>query len=337
MSIQEELQSTIDAMVDSERGVLAADESHPTIAKRFAQVGVENTEENRRAYRTMLLTTPDLGKYLSGVILFEETLGQKDDTGKLLPEVAAAQGIVPGVKVDKGKGPLSGSPGDLITCGLDGLADRLAVYKEQGARFAKWREVYQISAHNPSPLGRKANAEMLARYAAVCQEMGFVPIVEPEVLMDGDHDIERCAEVTEHVLHAVFHALHQHHVSLEHMILKPNMIVAGKDRGRASPEAVGEATIRVLRRCVPVAVPSINFLSGGQGPEEATENLNAINRARGNSPWELTISYGRALQQPALHAWQGKAENVEAAQQALLKRARLNSLAHQGKYDPSME
>ena len=337
MSIQEELQSTIDAMVDSERGVLAADESHPTIAKRFAQVGVENTEENRRAYRTMLLTTPDLGKYLSGVILFEETLGQKDDTGKPLPEVAAAQGIVPGVKVDKGKGPLSGSPGDLITCGLDGLADRLAVYKEQGARFAKWREVYQISAHNPSPLGRKANAEMLARYAAVCQEMGFVPIVEPEVLMDGDHDIERCAEVTEHVLHAVFHALHQHHVSLEHMILKPNMIVAGKDRGRASPEAVGEATIRVLRRCVPVAVPSINFLSGGQGPEEATENLNAINRARGNSPWELTISYGRALQQPALHAWQGKAENVEAAQQALLKRARLNSLAHQGKYDPSME
>ncbi len=337
MSTEEELQHTIDDIVDPTRGILAADESLPTIGKRFAQIDVENTEENRRAYRTLLLTTPDLGKYLSGVILFEETLGQKDDAGKPLPQDAADQGIVPGVKVDKGKGPLSGSPGDLITCGLDGLADRLASYKEQGARFAKWREVYAITDHNPTPLGRKANAEMLARYAAVCQELGVVPIVEPEVLMDGDHEIDRCAEVTEHVLHAVFHALHQHHVTLEHMILKPNMVLPGKDRRRAPPEEVAEATLRVLKRAVPAAVPSINFLSGGQGPEEATANLDAINRLRGNAPWQLSISYGRALQQPALHAWRGKPENVAAAQQALLERARLNSLAREGKYDPAME
>ncbi len=337
MSTEEELQRTIDDIVDPTRGILAADESLPTIGKRFAQIGVENTEENRRAYRALLLTTPGLGDYLSGVILFEETLGQKDDAGKPLPQDADGQGIVPGVKVDKGKGPLSGSPGDLITCGLDGLADRLSGYKEQGARFAKWREVYPIGPHNPTPLGRKANAEMLARYAAVCQELGVVPSVEPEVLMDGDHDIERCAEVTGHVLHAVFHALHQHHVTLEHMILKPNMVLPGKDCRRAPPEEVAEATLRVLKRSVPAAVPSINFLSGGQSPEEATENLNAINQARGNAPWQLSISYGRALQQPALHAWRGKPENVPAAQQALLKRARLNSLAREGRYDPAME
>ena len=337
MSTEEELQRTIDDIVDPTRGILAADESLPTIGKRFAQIGVENTEENRRAYRALLLTTPGLGDYLSGVILFEETLGQKDDAGKPLPQDAAGQGIVPGVKVDKGKGPLSGSPGDLITCGLDGLSDRLSGYKEQGARFAKWREVYPIGPHNPTPLGRKANAEMLARYAAVCQELGVVPIVEPEVLMDGGHDIERCAEVTGHVLHAVFHALHQHHVTLEHMILKPNMVLPGKDCRRAPPEEVAEATLRVLKRSVPAAVPSINFLSGGQSPEEATENLNAINQARGNAPWQLSISYGRALQQPALHAWRGKPENVPAAQQALLKRARLNSLAREGRYDPAME
>jgi fructose-bisphosphate aldolase class I len=337
MSTATELQQTIEDMVDDRRGILAADESTGTIEKRFAAIDVESTEENRRSYRAALLSTPGLGEYISGVILFEETLGQKDDQGTPLPEVAWSQGIVPGIKVDKGKGPLPAAPGDLITYGLDGLGDRLVGYKAQGARFAKWREVYPITKYNPTVLGRLANAEMLARYAAVCQSMGVVPIVEPEVLMDGDHDIDRCAEVTEQVLHAVFHALHLHHVSLEHMILKPNMVLPGKDCRRAMPEEVAEATLRILRRTVPAAVPSINFLSGGQGPEEATENLNAINQMRGNAPWQLSISYGRALQQPALHAWQGKAENIPALQKALLQRARLNSLARQGKYRPELE
>ncbi len=337
MSTSSELQQTISDMVDDHRGILAADESLPTISKRFAAINVEPSEENRRAYRALLLDTPDLGKYISGVILFEETLTQQDDRGIPLPEAAWSQKIVPGVKVDKGKGPLPGAPGDLITYGLDGLGDRLEQYKQQGARFAKWREVYPISHHNPTHLGRHANAEMLARYAAACQEKSMVPIVEPEVLMDGDHDIDRCASVTEHVLHAVFHALHLHGVSLEYMILKPNMVLPGKDCRTADPQEVAEATLRTLKRTVPAAVPSINFLSGGQGPEEATANLNAINQLRGNAPWQLSISYGRALQQPALHAWSGKPENRQQAQQELLKRARLNSLARQGKYEPTME
>ncbi|MEA3291492.1 MAG: class I fructose-bisphosphate aldolase, partial [Pseudomonadota bacterium] len=225
MSTQTELQRTIADMVDDHRGILAVDESAPTIKKRFDAIGAESTEENRRFYRSLLLDTKGLGDYISGVILFEETLSQKNDAGEPLPEVAWGQKIVPGIKVDQGKGPLSGAPGDLITRGLDGLADRLAEYKAQGARFAKWREVYPITPVNPTCLGRHANAEVLARYAAVCQELGIVPIVEPEVLMDGSHDIGRCAEVTEHVLLAVFHALHLHHVSLEHMILKPNMVL----------------------------------------------------------------------------------------------------------------
>ena len=337
MSIQTELQNTIDDMVDDKRGILAMDESAPTIKKRFDAIDVESTQENRRSYRSMLLHTANLGRYISGVILFEETLGQQSDEGVSLAEVAWAQKIVPGIKVDKGAGPLSGAPGDLVTRGLDGLAERLKGYKEQGARFAKWREVYPISTSNPTRLGRHANAEMLARYAAVCQELGIVPIVEPEVLMDGDHEIERCAEVTEAVLHSVFHALHLHGVSLEHMILKPNMVVPGKACRRAEPDEVAAATLKVLRRGVPAAVPSINFLSGGQGPEEATENLNAINQQRGSAPWQLSISYGRALQQPALQAWQGRSENSDATRQALLKRARLNSLAREGSYDSSME
>ena len=337
MSIQSELQQTIQAMVDDHRGILAADESLPTIAKRFKAIDVESTEETRRAWRSLLLTTEGLGEYISGVILFEETLGQKSEDGTPLPEAAWNQRIVPGIKVDKGTGPLSGAPGDLVTRGLDGLGERLQGYKAQGARFAKWREVYPFARHNPTPLGREANAEVLARYAAVCQELGVVPIVEPEVLMDGDHDIDRCAVVTEQVLHAVFDALHRHHVLFEYMILKPNMVLPGKGCRRAPPEEVAEATLRVLRRAVPAAVPSINFLSGGQGAEEATANLNAINRLRDNAPWQLSISYGRALQQPALHAWLGKAENRAAAQAALLKRARLNSLARKGAYDDSME
>ena len=337
MSVQSELQQTIQDMVDDHRGVLAMDESHPTIAKRFKDINVESIEEHRRAWRSLLLTTPDLGDYISGVILFEETLGQKSDDDVLLPEVAWKQKIVPGIKVDKGTEPLTGAPGDLITRGLDGLEERLASYKAQGARFGKWREVYPVSPTNPTHLGRHANAEVLARYAAICQKLGIVPIVEPEVLMDGDHDIDHCATVTEQVLHEVFHALHLYQVSLEHMLLKPNMVLPGKECRRAAPEEVAAATLKVLCRTVPAAVPSINFLSGGQGSEEATANLNAINQLRGSAPWQLSISYGRALQQPALHAWQGNPENGDAAQAALLKRARLNSLARNGKYKSSSE
>ena len=332
-----ELEATIKDMVQKGRGILAADESSPTIAKRFKAIDVESTEEYRRTWRSLLVTTPGLGEYISGIILFEETLGQKTDDGKTIPEAAWAQKIVPGIKVDKGKIPLALSPGDLITQGLDGLADRLRGYKQQGARFAKWREVYAIDKHAPTQQGIEANADMLARYAAVCQEEGLVPIVEPEVLMDGDHDIDRHAEVTEAVQHAVFHALHRHHVVLELMILKPNMVLPGKDCRRAEADEVAAATLKVLRRTVPAAVPSINFLSGGQGPEEATVNLNALNQQAPGAPWRLSISYGRALQQTALQAWLGKTENVHATQQALLKRARLNHLAMLGEYQPAME
>jgi len=334
---QDQLQATIDDMVQDGRGVLAADESAPTIAKRFQAIGVESTEENRRAYRSLLLTAPGLGQYISGVILFEETMTQRSDDGTLLPVVAWNQKIVPGIKVDKGKVSLALSPGDHITEGLDGLAQRLKTYRDQGARFSKWREVYSITDQNPSLFGMEANAEVLARYAAVCQEEGLVPIVEPEILMDGGHSLERCAEVTEAVLHAVFRALHRHHVTLEHMLLKPNMVLPGTEQPKASPEAIAVATLTVLRRTVPAAVPSINFLSGGQEPEEATANLNALNRHDERSPWRLSISYGRALQQPALRAWAGKFEKAAAAQQALLKRARLNSLAMRGNYSPEME
>jgi fructose-bisphosphate aldolase class I len=306
MQYMSELESTIIDMAQKGRGILAADESAPTIAKRFKAIDVESTEENRRVWRSLLVTTEGLGEYISGLILFEETLSQKTDEGLFIPEAAWAQKIVPGIKVDKGKIPLALSPGDEITQGLDGLAERLRGYKEQGARFAKWREVYGIDQHAPTQHGIEANAEMLARYAAVCQEEGLVPIVEPEVLMDGSHDIERHTEVTEAVQHAVFHALHRHNVVLELMILKPNMVLPGKDCRTAEPEEVAEATLRVLRRTVPAAVPSINFLSGGQGPEEATSNLNAINQQAEYAPWNLSISYGRALQETALKAWGGK-------------------------------
>lgn len=338
MSIKTELQSTIADLVTKGKGILAADESHPTMAKRFKAINVESTEESRRAYRALLLTTPGLGEFISGVILFEETLEQKTDDGKLLPQVAAEQGIVPGIKVDKGTLPLANAAGDLITQGLDGLADRLAGYKEHGARFAKWREIYFISTLNPTPLGIAANAEVLARYAAICQSLGIVPIVEPEVLLDGDHTIERCLEVTEAVQHAVFDALHRHRVELEYIVLKPSMVVPGKDaQSKASPEEIAEKTLAQLRRSVPAAMPGINFLSGGQTPEEATVNLNAMNAIAGNAPWQLSFSYGRALQQPVLQAWQGKPENIKAAQNALYKRAKLNGAARYGSYTAEME
>ncbi len=337
MQNESALQSTIDAIVRDGRGLLAADESGPTIAKRFKTIDVESTEENRRAWRTLLLSTPGLGQYVSGVILYEETLGQKADDGEPLPSLAARQGIVPGIKVDAGKIALAHASGDEITQGLDGLAGRLERYKAQGARFAKWRAVYNVSNALPSRVAVEANAESLARYAAICQEAGVVPIVEPEVLMDGDHSIDRCAEVTETVLHAVFHALHRHAVVLEHMLLKPSMVVAGKGHAaQAGVQEVAARTVSILGRTVPPAVAGIYFLSGGQTPQEATAHLNAINRA-GRRPWPLSFSYGRALQEPPLAAWRGKRENVEAAQQALLERARLNSAAARGCYDAKEE
>jgi len=339
MNVEDELQQTIVAMVQPGKGILAADESAPTIAKRFKAVAVESTEDNRRTYRSLLFTTPGIGEFISGVILFEETLAQSTDDGMPLPEILAREGIVPGIKVDKGKIPLANAPGDLITQGLDGLAERLRDYKTQGARFAKWREVYPITADNPGRLAIEANAEMLARYAAVCQAEGFVPIVEPEVLIDGDHSLERCLEVTEAVQHAVFHALHRHGVIFEYMVLKPSMVLPGKDHPpKASPEVVAASTIKVLRRTVPAAVPSINFLSGGQAPEEATANLNALNNLFAElAPWELSFSYARALQQTPLHIWAGRAQNAARAQQAFYKRARLNGLARHGDYRPEME
>lgn len=338
MDTDEELRSTVRAMVQEGKGILAADESLPTIAKRFSQYGIESTEESRRAYRSLLLSTQGMEDHVSGVILFEETLLQRDDEGRLLPEVLSAKGVVPGVKVDRGTVPLAHASGEKITEGLDGLAARLRQYRIQGARFAKWREVYAIGENAPSPLAVHANAEVLARYAAVCQGEGLVPIVEPEVLIDGDHDIGRCSDVTEEVLHAVFHALERHRVVIEHIVLKPSMVLPGKAfPQKATPEQVAGATIRVMRRSVPAAVPSINFLSGGQGPEEATANLNAMNALFPGQPWAISFSYGRALQQPALAAWAGKSENAGKMQDAFLERARLNGFARRGAYSSEME
>lgn len=337
MNAQDELKATVQAMVQGGKGILAADESAPTIAKRFKAIALESTEENRRAYRSLILGTKGLGEFVSSVILFEETLLQRDDGGIALPELAARQGIVPGVKVDAGKIPLALAPGDEVTQGLDGLAKRLEGYKKAGARFAKWRAVYNVSAALPSCSAIDANAHALARYAAICQEQGVVPIVEPEVLIDGDHSIERCADVTEAVLHEVFNALFRQRVVLECIVLKPSMVVPGKEHARqAAPVEVAAQTLRVLRRCVPAAVASINFLSGGQSPAQATANLDAMNRC-GAQPWLLSFSYGRALLDPALKAWGGRAEQARAGQAALLSRARLNGAATLGRYTATME
>jgi fructose-bisphosphate aldolase class I len=338
MSINDELQATIAKLAAPGKGILAADESTPTISKRFQALNIANTEETRRSYRSLLLTAAGAEASISGVILFEETLGQLADDGTPFPQVLEQRGIVPGIKVDKGTVPLANAPGDLVTRGLDGLPDRLKAYKAQGARFAKWREVYSITATNPTPLGIKSNADALAAYAAICQAEGIVPIVEPEVLIDGDHTMDRCGEVTEEVLHSVFHALRRFKVTLEHMVLKPSMIVPGKDRlPKASPEQVAAATVRVLRRTVPAAVPGIYFLSGGQSPEEATANLNAMNVQFPNTPWLLSFSYGRALQDPVLRAWAGRSENTLAAQQMYCRRAKMNGLARRGQWTAALE
>lgn len=332
-----ELERIARAMVAPGKGILAADESTGTIKKRFDKIKVQSTEESRRAYRDMLFTAPGAADFVSGVILYDETLRQKCADGTPFPAYLTSLGIVPGIKVDAGAKPLAGFPGETVTEGLDGLRERLQEYHGLGARFAKWRAVIDVGDGIPSRFAIKANAHALARYAALCQEAGIVPIVEPEVLIDGDHSMLRCGEVTEAVLHEVFHALHRHRVVLEHMLLKPSMVLPGKAMGhKAQPAEVAEHTLRVLRRTVPAAVPSINFLSGGQTPVEATANLDAMNRA-GAQPWLLSFSYGRALQETALQVWQGQAEHVGRAQKELLKRARLNGAACLGKYSPSME
>ena len=332
------LQATIEQLTRPGRGILAADESQPTITKRFNALSIESTEETRRQYRSLLFTTEGADEFLSGVILFEETLSQCDDVGTPLPELLARRGILPGIKVDKGTTPLPNAAGDLITQGLDGLAERLKAYQPYGVRFAKWREVYGITARNPTPLGIKANAEVLARYAAACQQEGIVPIVEPEVLIDGDLTIERCHAVSDAVLHAVFDALHRHQVVLEGMVLKPNMVLSGnKNTSKATAKDVATATLDVLRRNVPAAVPTINFLSGGQSPEDATANLNAMNTIYPKAPWVLSFSYARALQDPAMRAWAGRHDNVPTAQSAFYRRLKMNSLARDGKWTPELE
>jgi len=330
------LNETAVAMVAKGKGILAADESTGTIKKRFDSIGVENTEPNRQAYRDMLFTTPGFEQHTSGVILFEETLFQKSLAGQSFAELLSSKGVIPGIKVDKGAQRLAGGGlEETVTEGLDGLRDRLEKYKAAGARFAKWRAVITINEEAPSDYAIHTNAHALARYAALCQEAGIVPIVEPEVLMDGDNSIEVCEEVTDIVLDSVFGELSAQNVLLEGMILKPNMVVAGaKCPEQASVSEVAEATLRVLKRRVPIAVPGIAFLSGGQSDVLATEHLDAMNKI-GGFTWGLTFSYGRALQAAALKAWGGS--NVEAGKVAHLHRAKMNGLAAQGLWDKSLE
>lgn len=326
------------SLVAPGKGILAADESSGTIKKRFDSIGCESTEDRRRAYREMLFRTAGAGEFVSGVILFDETIRQNAADGTPLVKILQEAGIAPGIKVDKGTTPLSGAPDELVTEGLDGLRARLAEYRELGAVFAKWRAVIDIGAGIPSDYCIRVNAQALARYAALCQDEGIVPIVEPEVLMDGDHSIERCFEVTRRTLSATFRELLKQRVAFDGMLLKPNMVIPGKKHsaGKATPDAVAEATIACFRDVVPAAVPGIVFLSGGQSDEEATANLDAINK-RGPHPWEFSFSYGRALQAPALKAWGGLDDNIAAGQAAYYKRAKLNGAARFGSYDAAME
>jgi fructose-bisphosphate aldolase class I len=332
-----ELDSNAKAMVAPGKGILAADESTGTIKKRFDKIDLESTFESRRAYRELLFTAAGAEKHISGVILYDETIRQQAADGQPFPKLLAARGILPGIKVDAGAKPMAGFPGETVTEGLDGLRERLAEYRGLGARFAKWRAVIDVSATIPTAACLAANAEALARYAALCQEASIVPIVEPEVLMDGDHSIGRCEEVTDATLETVFDALFRHRVRLEGMVLKPNMVIAGKKCPKqANAEQVAAATVRCLLRRVPAAVPGIAFLSGGQSEAEATLHLSLMNRTR-TLPWQLSFSYGRALQQSTLDAWKGKAGNVAAAQKAFLHRAKLNGLARDGRYEAAME
>jgi fructose-bisphosphate aldolase class I len=332
-----ELESVARSLVAQGKGILAADESSPTIEKRFRGIDLPSTEENRRAYRELLFTTPGIPEFISGVILFDETIRQKARDGTTLPALLSRAGIIPGIKVDTGAKPLAGFPGEKITEGLSGLRERLSGYRELGARFAKWRAVIAIGDGIPTPFCLKANAHALARYAALCQEAGLVPIVEPEVLMDGPHTVERCEEVTTAALSLVFSGLLEHRVALEGTLLKPNMVLSGKECPvQAGVGAVAEATVRTLRRVVPSAVPGIVFLSGGQTPEQATGHLSAMN-ALGGHPWELSFSYGRALQDPVLKAWKGSPANAAAAQRVFYHRSKCNGAARFGSYTKEME
>ena len=332
-----EIQETAEALVADGKGLLAADESTGSILKRFKPLGIQSTEENRRQYREMLFTTPGIEEFISGVIFFDETMRQNADDGRSLLEVLSSRGITPGIKVDRGLQPLPGYPGEKLTEGLDGLRERLIEYRALGARFTKWRAVFEISPSIPTHYGISVNARSLALYARMCQEEGLVPVVEPEVLMEGMHNIALCEEVTGMVLREVFYELEEARVLLEGMLLKPNMVLPGSEFPKpATVEEVVSATLRVLHRHVPAAVPGIVFLSGGQSPEDATTHLNAMHEM-GKHPWKLSFSYGRALQAPSLEAWHGKQENVSAAQRLFAQRARMNSLAAQGSYRPQLE
>ena len=325
------------AMVAKGKGILAADESSGTLTRRFEGIKLESTQESRRTYREMLLTAPGVPQTISGVIFYDETIRQKTRDGVPFPQHLTKLGVLPGIKVDTGVKPLAGFPQETITEGLDGLRERLIEYHQLGARFAKWRAVIEITDEIPTRFALDANAHALARYAALCQEYAVVPIIEPEVLMDGAHSIERCEQVTEEVLQRVFDQLNRHRIYLEGMVLKPNMVISGKRASnRARPDVVAETTVRVLKRCVPAAVPGIAFLSGGQSPEDATLHLSLMSTL-GPLPWPLTFSYGRALQDDALRAWGGTTANFRAGQEVFAKRARLNSLATAGRYQPVME
>src|SRR5213593_706349 len=333
----EELERTARALVAPGRGILAADESTGTIKKRFESIALASTEESRRAYREMLFTTLGIEQFISGVILFDQTIRQSTAGGVAFTKVLEGAGIIPGIKVDAGAKPLAGFPGEQVTEGLDGLRERLAEYREMGARFTKWRAVITIGEGIPTQTCIEANAEALARFAALSQEADLVPIVEPETLMDGDHTIDQHYDATRKTLEALFHRLFAHRVELTGTLLKTNMVLSGKSAPeQARVEEVARWTLRVLRECVPPAVPGIVFLSGGQTDEAATAHLSEMNRI-GGVPWQLSFSYGRALQGPALKAWAGKPENVEAGQRALYQRARLNSAARSGRYTPDME
>jgi fructose-bisphosphate aldolase class I len=336
--MSQDLESIAARLVADGKGILAADESVATLTRRFDKLGIPSTEQSRRAYREMLFTTSGAAEFISGAILYDETIRQKSSDGTPLAQVLSSQGIVPGIKVDTGAEPLAGFPEETVTEGLDKLRDRLAEYHGMGARFAKWRAVIRITPTLPSQACMSANAQALARYAALCQEGKLVPIVEPEVLMNGDHAIEHCEEVTGRVLHAVFDALFDQGVSLEAMLLKPNMVIAGMESPRqASIQEVATATLRCLRRHVPAAVPGIVFLSGGQEDRVATSHLNTINQLPGPKPWKISFSYGRALQDAALEAWHGRDENLKAGQQAFHHRAGCNGAATRGEYTDQME
>ena len=333
----QQLQSTAQALVAEGKGILAADESTGTIKKRLESIGVESTEETRRAYRELLFTTEGAEEFISGVILYDETIRQSASDGTPFPKLLESRGIIPGIKVDTGAKPLALTDGETITEGLDGLRDRLEEYRELGARFAKWRATYSIAADKPSEYCVWTNAHALARYAALCQEAGLVPIVEPEVLQDGTHTIAESRKATGRVLQAVYTELHDQRLDFRGTLLKPNMVLSGYDASdRASADEVADVTLECFYKHVPAAVPGIVFLSGGQSDEDATAHLNAIN-ARGPHPWQLSFSYGRALQAPALKAWGGKEWNVEAAQRAYYHRAKMNSAARTGMYAPEME